>query len=346
MTAFVLNFIVLSWIFERGGRRLFVLVLCWVAVTAAALGVAEGLFSYRPPVFVDWFSNYQYELGTEAIGVGEGYRVNGTLGNAIVYAMAMILCIPFAAEIRSKWARIGVILLLVVAAAYTISKVVALAVLPVCIWALWRLKARRFILWGGFLTLLALGSQLAPGAGQRVLETLLFSRWSARLSDPRTAAYSLGVRAEMAGSVFSGATDPGSFLIGHGLLSESRVSREFIPELGTLDNTYLTFYYETGLVGLLAYLYAFVGPLWDLRHLAKRSLHYWAVVSLLMGSVSFVSYHYYTFNFVAAASIATLYAEQQVRRRQGPAVATAKSSPVRVGPDRIQGRGDRRYTTL
>jgi len=312
LTAYVLNFVVLTWIFERGSRKTFVVVLCGVAITAAALGVAEGAFSYRPAIYGQWFANYDQAVGEFEVGLGSGYRVNGTLGNSIVYAMAMMLSLPFAAEIRSVTIRLGVCFLLLVAAAFTISKVVAVAALPMFAWVAWRLGLRRVMLWFGALVIAALAYGAVYDAGNEAFGTRLLGRWTARLTDPQVVALSTGLRSEMWLRALSPASNTGiSLLVGHGLLSESTVSTAVYADLGTIDNTYLNLFYETGMVGLLAYLFAFTAPLWQLRSLAKRSIHYWAAVSLLMASFVFVSYHFYTFNFLATASMASLYVEHR-----------------------------------
>ena len=312
LTAYVLNFVVLTWIFERGSRKTFVVVLCGVAMIAAALGVAEGAFSYRPAIYGQWFANYDQALGEFQVGLGSGYRVNGTLGNSIVFAMAMMLALPFAAEIGSVAVRIGAGLLLIVAAAFTISKVVVVAALPMLAWGAWRLGLRRVILWSGVLVMAAFAFGAVYDAGDEAFGDRLLARWTARLTDPHVVALSTGLRSEIWMRALSPESNSGvSLLVGHGLLTESTVSEAVYADLGTVDNTYLNLFYETGMVGLLAYLFAFTAPLWQLRSLAKRSIHYWAAVSLLMASFVFVSYHFYTFNFLATASMASLYVEHR-----------------------------------
>jgi hypothetical protein len=322
LTAYVLNFIVLTWIFERGHRNVFVVVLSCVAIVAAILGIAEGALGVRPAVYGGWFDNYDQGLGGFEVGLGSGYRVNGTLGNPIIYAMAMVLSLPFIAEIRNRLIRFSATLLLLGAAAFTISKVAVLAILPFLVWIVWRFKLRSLVAFAvGLLAIGVLIHGVSPRVSDETFGGQLLARWVTRLTDPQSVYLSTGLRTSMASLALSTkATTAATVLVGHGLLSESEVSRAVYAGLGTIDNTYLNLYYETGLVGLAAYLYAFGGALWSLRRMARVTMHYWSVVALLIASVVFVSYHYYTFNFLATASLASLYS---FRREQ--------SRPVRVG---------------
>jgi hypothetical protein len=211
--------------------------------------------------------------------------------------------------------------------------------LPLLGWTIWRLARLRAILSvGAALASLLLCYELSPSIQVALTRNQLVSRWTARLTDPASAAHSVGLRAEIARSVISGMSEPTPLLAGHGMLTESHVSTAIYADLGTVDNTYLNLFYEVGIVGLSIYLWAFIAPLWRLRHLAAQNPHYWSVVSLMTGSIAFVSYHYYTFNFLVAASMATLFSAAR-EAKPGHRLTGARGRSAPEGGDGGSGVG-------
>ena len=117
---FVLNFLVIDYLFQRGFRRAFVLLVCGVAVVAAAVGIVEGLFHSYVSVYADWFLGYDYAAMSYAMTRAD-FRVLGTLGNPILYAVAMTLTVPFAGEIRNRVMRYGLVAALFLASGLALS---------------------------------------------------------------------------------------------------------------------------------------------------------------------------------------------------------------------------------
>ncbi len=107
---------------------------------------------------------------------------------------------------------------------------------------------------------------------------------------------------------FSDLNDPLTILFGAGLKSTiSLVSDLSLGTNTTLDNTYTTLLIETGLFGLLAYIYMACSILFSLRKYANKDLHWYSILAIFVAGVSFTTIYYSTFNLIWVASTAILY---------------------------------------
>ena len=193
------------------------------------------------------------------------------------------------------------------------SRTSALVGLPLMWWYIrYRTRIAAVLIAAGLALLL-----VAEMVGEDSLAVPLFQRWSDRIEELRT---STSYRVDAATGVLMGGGSLMEILFGHGLGSQAYLAIQLASRMGTLDNTYVSLFYETGVSGIVFYFSVFGYLLWHFRHLRNGKAHYCALVGLLLAGVSFQSYNFYTFNFVAAASIASLfwYAEEQPETHQGP----------------------------
>jgi hypothetical protein len=301
VVTFVVNYVVLAYLFRRGFRSPFVRVLIGVVAAASVIGVLEGIFK-DPIAFYASLSSVDANGTPLVVAIG---RVAGTLGNPIVYATALALAVPFVCELSSGAIRLALFGLMLTASAFAASGT------AVVIWLLWLLgvvqrasslprKVRGFTVL--VLAVLAANSVLTStplGLGQE----------SAVNSLLETKDTSISLRMELARmgwNHFMG-QDVLGLLLGGGLGSSAALilSQGWLDWF-TLDNAYITLLVESGLIGLLAYLSlcAFV-----LAKAPTASAHWYSVLALMVAGFGFVTFSYASFNLIWVASIATLRLE-------------------------------------
>ena len=119
----VLNYLSIRFLLESNYRETFVKVLCFVAMMAAIVGIIEGAFTIRIPIYQIWVRSYFGE--GSRLDLLQGFdRATGTLGQHHIYSTAILLMIPFACELKNRWLRIGLVTLLVAASLLTVSRTV------------------------------------------------------------------------------------------------------------------------------------------------------------------------------------------------------------------------------
>lgn len=300
---FVLNFLIFYYFFKQGCRYLFVGILCGVAALAAIVGVIEGLTQIYLPIYASWFLGFDPDTMLYAM-TREQFRVLGTLGNPIVYAVAMVLTIPFAMELRNAIFRYGLALLLLVAA---ILAVTTTAVLMILILAVGYLVSTKRLLQKTAMIALAgivFVFLVAPNLVSRFGDTIFVRLVAGDPTNIDARTYLL----EVAWDQFTDEPSLTTLLIGFGLKSTTaeNYGSIFSSGLGTIDNTYATVLIEMGLLGVGVYLILCMSILVGYRIYMLRSLHWWAILSLLAAGVAFTTIYYATFNLVWVASVATL----------------------------------------
>ncbi len=299
ISAFSLNFIILYYFFTRGYRTIFVRIFCVTVAIAALIGVVEGMTSFRFPFYETWFA--QFDPTYIPVSQGGFWRVVGPLGNPILYSVGILLPLAFVMEIPSRLWRLLLVLLLSFAAFLTLSKTIVLIGIPIAFFLMYRSKTARWIgaVVCGLVVVLLISKSLALD------ELELVTRWTSRLNNTESNTISFRVEAALSGLTVE--KDIAPTLFGHGLMSSYHLASKIDVTMMTLDNTFVSIFYDAGLIGLFCYLAGFGMMLWDTRHFAGRSAHWVIIVGLLCTGFAFDNYFYYTFNFSAAASIASLY---------------------------------------
>jgi hypothetical protein len=342
-TTFVLNYVLILDIFEKGGRAIFTKTLCIIASCAALVGIYEFISGEKLAVYAQLNELYWYSrnLPGGARGTTFDMRVTGTLGNPIVYATAMMLVLPFIADLRSHVLRFMMLVLVLFAAWSTLS----LTTILLCgvFLAGHLVIGRAKVLRRSFVAALAAISVVAIVGTSAISTNEMASRWVSRFSEEQQMGESSGVttRLSLVLSTFSASLKEGgllSIVFGRGVLSSRELGLQLSAVLETVDNVYMSVLYENGVIGIVIYL-AFW--LWLLRRtsaLALSSYHWYAVLCLLLAGMSFVTYVFYTINFVAVASIAVM-SEQLREPRHAYRVRSAAQCATgqRVGAAREKG---------
>ena len=310
----VAQFAVMLSLLEWLGRPRFARIYCAVAAIAAILGILEGLFNIVLP---------PYQAVRVLYAVGQGYldasggRVDGPAGNSILFAFQMVLSIPFAFEIKSRPLRWGLAVLFALALSLTIARIGYL-MLAVLIFG---------ALLGGGRAARATLAALSVGALVVVVAATVFSSNPAveRIGDrffgsgAETSAGNVRFRQQAIQSVVTKMTQDDRFDIliwGEGVHEGDRIGSTVFASVTTIDNAYITIFYETGLAGAILF---FAAHAFHIRRLWGRygpaRLYWFAAVAGLSGGIAFVSVYTSVANFPFVAILAILSHEFRLRRK-------------------------------
>lgn len=317
---FALDFLVVYYLFRRGFRRAFVLIICGVAATAATIGIVEGLFRLYVGVYADWFLGFDFATMSFAM-TRTDFRALGTLGNPILYAVAMTLAVPFALEIRNRVIRYGLV------AALFLASCLALSTTAVVVWFVYSIgfmvlsqQRKQFVLLAIILVGVGMGVRTSLAGDDAVNFDATVQRLVVGNLDNTNTRQLLR---DQALELFRNERSVITILFGHGLKTAIEVVRGAgVSSLTTLDNAYATLLYETGLAGLGAFGLMGVNVIVSLRRFARQNLHWYAALSLFVMCLVFDAVYYSTFNFLWVASVASLAFEAKSRSRDTFTTAT------------------------
>lgn len=295
---FVLNFLILTYLFRQGFRKHFIVILCTVACFVAAMGILEGVFRYYLPFYRDLFLNYDFARMEYAMNRPD-FRALGMLGNPILYSVALTMCVPFAMELRSKLGRILVISLFLWSSYYAISSSALLVVLFLSIGFLIVYQKKKITLVGVFI-LVALILVVIMGA------ELVDSQW---FDEFAVDNINIQIRLDIwrwAIEHFAGHKEGLIILFGEGLKASVQSVPEYMGTMMTLDNTYINLLLNSGILGLVSYLFMTFMLICRFRSKAFTSLHWYNLIGMLALGMSFETPFYASFNFVWVASVAAM----------------------------------------
>jgi hypothetical protein len=306
MSTFVIDYVVLTYLLERGHRKALVNIIVAVGVVAASIGIIHSLMGIDLS-FYDYFAD---EFRRQQ-GWGENIqtlRSAGTLGNAIIYAVAMMLLIPFTYELRSPILSSLATAACLTAAATTLSRTAALVGVPLLCGVLGKTRRRGAVLlligglvWAGVVVTISTNA---------LADDSIRAAWMARLNG-REALENSDVRQAAARAVVDWVwttPSPLTLIFGQGLSRGSELASHLGARMDTIDNVYLGLLYETGLLGLLLFVGSYLRLLQVTWCRKGDRLHWFAVIGWLGAGLAFVSIYYSTFNFLIVASIAVLTA--------------------------------------
>lgn len=306
---FVLNYASLVFVVREGGVRRFEALVVAAGVVAAAVGIAQGLFDVRLQLYQDWYMAYfQREAPDPTMAE---VRSVGTLNNPILYGMAMVLLVPYLAGVRRLWLRVPALAAVLIAAGLSGSRTVLLVLGVLVVGGAvvygWRMLAVvPFAILGFFMLVQSLGGWNNAGNDIRVRYLLgrlgLVEAQSAVVADVNVA-----IRKEV---LTQGSREilsqwgPVTLAIGKGQFASTAVGQRISAGYSTVDNAYFGVLYEKGSIGLALFLASYVTFLRRTRAAAKRTLHWYAPLCLLVAGVSFNFDAFSTFNVLAVASMA------------------------------------------
>lgn len=304
---FVVNYVALRHVTRRYGTRWLSSCVAVVGVAAAAVGIAQGLFGVRLPM---------YEVWPDA-------RVAGTLDNPILYAVLMALVVPYAIDLQHGGARVLAVLAVLLAGGLSGSRtVLVVAVFAIGSVSVYRGRALRAVpaaCLAALLVVASLGGGTASEENSRI--SLLLERAGLKAtSDTTASAAALGIslRREALAEGFreilewKGLT----WIVGEGYFTSASIGQRFFSWYSAVDNVYLSVLFERGLAGLVLLVGAFVTFLVRTKRAATTTLHWYAPLALALAGFSFSWDAYSTFNILVVGSMAIAMShEEQGRAR-------------------------------
>jgi hypothetical protein len=288
----------------KGYRIYLVQLIVSCSFIAGIIGVLEGIFYIRLTPYIEWANN----VATSEIIVDELVftRTSGTLGNPILYAVAMMLAVPFVLESRS---------------------VIRFIVIPVVVIAAFLTVSRTFLLMGIVLIVGAVINKILSLKYISIVALLFFIilsliNYSELSKDSRIDFWlqriglSSGLQAEGAVSgvdlrlltiknTLSKLNEDSilELIVGHGNLEDNKIGLSIDKSYNTIDNNYLSLAYNNGIVGLVLFVSIYMNILKRNSSSNIRNMYWFNIVSLLCCGFSFVFYFYSTFNILLVTSI-------------------------------------------
>jgi hypothetical protein len=314
LSTFVLLYGLFRYVVQQGWGRQLSQGVVIVGFSAATLSLLQALGGVNLPRYEGWYLSY---FGQEAVPDAVGVRQTGTLGNPIVFGTAMALVLPHLPSVGRWWivaapvvvgaglmtaSRTWLLLALVIAfgtamvyrsrAVRAIIPIVAAVAVAVSLGAFRPLASDpRFLFIAGRLGLIEVGPDLMNTALNVEI------RKEALLRGLSEMAFEWG---------------PGEWLAGRGVLSAQEVGRGLSAAYDTVDNAFFGVLYETGILGLIPFVAAFLVLLHRARREARTSLLWYGPVALLAAGVSFSFELYSTCNVAAIAALALIAREADV----------------------------------
>jgi hypothetical protein len=265
-------------------------------------------------------------------------RVAGTMNNPILYAVLMVLVIPYALDLRRWWSRVVVVLLVLLAAGLSGSRTAAVGVaFVVGGMAVYRrrwLRAVPAACLAGVVLVVALGGVAASDEPSRlgfILERTGLGPGAGAIA----SAASLGItlRAEVLLEGLREIWDEwglATWLVGRGYFSSAEVGQRFYSYYFAVDNVYLSVLYERGLLGWLVFVGAYASFMIQSRAASRLTVHWYAPAVMALAGFSFSWDGYSTFNILVVGSMAFAmwYVDGMKPRASGTRDAAPHPSPL------------------
>jgi len=319
---FLLNYVVLRYVTRRHGIRSLSTLVVVIGVVAGAVGIGQGMLGLRPPMYDAWYEDY-YALPAEDFTLAT-VRVTGTMNNPILYAVLMVLVIPYALELRHRSSRVLALLTVLLAASLSGSRTalaaVVFAVGAVVVYRRRMLRAVPAVCLAAVLLLAALGGLAVSDEPSRV-GFLLERAGLKEQSSAVAAAASLGIslRWQVLGDGLHEVWEDWgalTWMLGRGYFSSASIGQKFYSGYNAVDNVYLSVFYERGILGLLLFAGAFTAFLIRSRRASRMTLHWYTPLAMALVGFSFSWDSYSTFNILVVGSMAfAMWHVDQTRTR-------------------------------
>jgi hypothetical protein len=323
---FILDFLILAYLFQRGFRPRFVVVVALVVGAAALIGVVEGSARVLPSFYRNIYLNYDYIRFSYDLTQRQNYRAFGTLGNPILFATALTLAVPFLLELRPRLLGYAIAVLALAAAFFAVS-LTGVLVAAVLAAGLVLTSRHRLPLAAVSLVLVVAAVLLLAASRLEAENGSSLALWSEKFNLGENN--NIRIRLDMltqAWHYFLNQSNLPDQLLGHGLKYSAELARTWSSrqygygELGTLDNTYASLLIDAGLLGLAAYVAVMAWLVIAGRHAWRTSLHWYAILSMFAAGISFVTVYYSTINLLWVAAVVAIVYDQPAQRRRPSSV--------------------------
>ncbi len=301
---FVIGYWVIRYFVQAGFKEI---LIRWIRVfggAAAFIGVLEGYFHIMLPFYKQYYNGLMaYPI--DLFIFHPSYRVYGTLGNPILFSVAMILLIPFVSGIKWSIVRAILLFLLILAGFATRSRTLMIGIVIIGIGILSICFRRRKIA-----TMLVLLLAAVLGIGLLLDANISLDTFVERTMDEvgsRDNFSNVNIRLAAWNSAINTVleeTDLVRVLFGYGVYSANTIPTELgYATLSTIDNNQITILYEGGILSFGVYLIGFAFVLLPKFRGATRQLHWWNILALFFIGFSFVTLRYQSFNILWVTSV-------------------------------------------
>jgi O-antigen ligase len=310
-TTFVVNFWVVHFLLRQGFRQGFIVIICAVVFFASLVGILEGafgiVFPFYQQIYVSQEISYTFSYAISPFS----NRVFGTLGNPIVYSIALTFVIPFVSDLKSRTIRFILMTLITIASLLTISTTSFIALVIFILGQVF-IVARNL---SRVLLILFMVAILAVVANMLISMYIPESYLKIWGNEANPENVNIVTRIELFRKgvnliLYDFSTS--EMLWGRGTGSVGSDISRFNFNTRTFDNTYLSIAYEYGFIGIA--LYSLVLLYLLVRHIscANKTMHWYSVLALVMIGFSFYTTLYFTFNFIWTASVAFLIFQHRI----------------------------------
>jgi hypothetical protein len=319
-STFLLNYLIFRHVTRRHGIRWLSPVVVAIGVTAAAVAISRAVAGIQMPWYDKW---YLESSGTQP----EDYslataRAAGTMNNAILYGLLMVLVLPYALDLKRRYARVLAVLIVLFAAGLSGSRTIvvgavyAVGAAPVYRWrSLWIAIPLCLSLIVG-VAWIATNVDTEDSRAAFLLVRAGFRSESA--TGASAAALGVNLRRDVVVEAFREMNNNWgglTWLFGKGYYTAGSVGIRLATWYNSVDNLYVSVLYERGIVGLFLLVGAFAILIVRTRHASTVTLHWYSPLVSALAGFSFAWDAYSTFNILLVGSMAVaMWHEEQARR--------------------------------
>ena len=295
-SSFCVNLVIIYYLFSRGFFDEFAKIICAVASVAAILGIVEGIYHIIFPFYEAMFLAFDYNSMSYAM-TRDDYRILGTLGNPIVYSVAVIMVIPFVLKLHNVFIKSIIIVSILLATFLTYSRSPWIVLFSMIFFSNYS-KRKLFVLVSSLILIsgFLFFNPIAQSTKDVIIEKVVYRD-----------AENITIRSDLfqwALSIFFEKLDMVSITFGNGIKSSVKATYDLSSgQMNTIDNVYATVLYEYGIMGLFFYSVVLINVLrygWN-----NKDFYFASSVGFLLVGFSFTTIYYFTVNFVWVAIVAT-----------------------------------------
>ncbi len=332
---FIFDYVILVYLVEKYGENWLAKVVIFGGVTSALIASVDTIIGIRIPLY-----QKLYDLNTQATGWANAgatafdtFRAIGTMGNPIIMATLMMVCVPYVFNIKSPVLRVIVFAILFLGAAVTVSRTIAVGVVVFIVGAAF-IYGRKFLVTmaTSFVVIVVLG---LTSVGTFLADDPRVLIWESRLGVPgvqgaENANDNVATRQEVTGKALKqiAGFGPKEIVLGRGVKSTAAVGEDMFAGYSTIDNATVTLLYEEGVLGVTLFYASFFVVLWRSRKKARVTLHWYNILALLACSISFDFEDYSTFNILVVGSLAIISAVPIKQSEDTLAIETVPNLPA------------------
>jgi hypothetical protein len=285
-------------------KKIFLNAYFIVASAALLIGLAEGITKKYIPFYLDMFVKYDGAAYVANYFKDAGFfRVIGTLGHPILYSILLASSIPIVVtQAKNKYFKI-IYCILALLTIFLSKSTTGFLMLLALVFGFLIVKNERKYYIAFFIILLVIGGffiilpdyQFHIGKSLLSLKRIFFGDPGSTTERIRQIQWAIGNFKSngLLHAIFGQGT---GMSVQNITKSLGRLSG-FSTDVRSIDNVFFTLLYDNGLLGLGAYIFAFIAPLFTTYKKYSDKYLWWAILSFLLAGISTDTYFYSTINF-------------------------------------------------